>query len=74
MAVDTSTKTEVYWGGTQGSAWLSAGESGAPNGARSGSGAQGWSDANVAAVLFNVECDDSYIAAFLLNLRSGGRA
>jgi hypothetical protein len=74
MAVDTSTKLEGSWGVTQGSAWLSTGETGAPSGVRSGSEAQGWNDACVAAVLFNVECNDSYVAAFLLNLRSGSRA
>jgi hypothetical protein len=72
MAVDTSTKPEGYWGVSQGSAWLSTGETGVPSGVGSGSGAQGWNDACVAAVLFNVECNDSYVAAFLLNLHGGG--
>ena len=74
MAVDTSTKLEGSWGVAQGSAWLSTGETGAPSGVRSGSEAQGWNDACVAAVLFNVECNDSHVGAFLLNLRGGGRA
>jgi hypothetical protein len=74
MAVDTSTKAESCWGGSQGSAWLSAGTDGSPSGVGSGSEAQGWNDACVAALLFNIECNDSYVAAFLMNLRSGGRA
>jgi hypothetical protein len=74
MAVDTSTKTESYWGVCQGSVWLSPGKAGSPRGAGSGSQVQGWNDACVAAFLFNVECNDSSVAAFLLNLRSGRRA
>ena len=74
MAVDTATKAEGYWGVSQGSAWLSTGKAGVPSGVGSESEAQGWNDACVAAVLFNVECDDSHVAAFLLNLRSGSRA
>ncbi len=74
MAVDTSIKPESYWGFSQGSAWLSTGKAGAPVGANSVSEAQGWNDACVAAVMFNIECNDSYVAAFLLNLRNGGRA
>jgi len=53
---------------------LSTGKAGVASEDRSGSKAQGWHDACVAAFLFNVECNDSYVAAFLLNLRGGGRA
>jgi hypothetical protein len=74
MAVDTATKAEGSWGVSQGSAWLSTGKAGVPSGVGSESEAQGWNDACVAAVLFNVECNDSYVAAFLLNLHGGGRA
>jgi hypothetical protein len=74
MAVDTATKAEGYWGVSQGSAWLSTGKAGVPSGVGSESEAHGWNDACVAAVLFNVECDDSHVAAFLLNLRGGSRA
>jgi len=74
VAVDTATKAEGHWGVSQGSAWLSTGKAGVPSGVGSESEAQGWNDACVAAVLFNVECDDSHVAAFLLNLRSGSRA
>lgn len=73
MAVNASTKPEAHWGVSQGSRWMSAGESGVPSGVRPVSGTLGWNDACVAAVLFNVECNDSYVAAFLLNLRDGGR-
>ena len=74
MAVNVATKTEGHWGVPQDSAWLSTGKAGVASGAGSESEAQGWNDACVAAALFNVECNDSYVAAFLLNLRSGGRA
>lgn len=73
MAVSTSTKPEIHWGISQGPAWLSAGKAGVASEVRSGSKAQGWHDACVAAFLFNVECNDSYVAAFLLNLRGDGR-
>ena len=74
MAVDAATKAEGHWGVSQSSAWLSKGKAGVSSGVGSETEAQGWNDACVAAVLFNVECNDSYVAAFLLNLRSGGRA
>jgi hypothetical protein len=59
MAVDTSTMTQGYWGVSQSFPWLSTGETGAQNGDRSGSEGQGWNDAYVAALLFNVDCSDS---------------
>lgn len=74
MAVESSTKPESCWGISQGSPWLSAGDTGGPSGVGSGSEGRGWNDACVAALLFNIECNDSYVAAFLLNLRSRGRA
>ena len=52
---------------------MSTGKAGVPSEVGSGSEAQGWHDACVAAFLFNVECNDSYVAAVLLNLRGGGR-
>ena len=73
MAVHASTKPETYGEVPQGSAWLSAGETGVPTGAGSTSEAPGLNDACVAAFMFNVECNDSYVGAFLLNLRKGGR-
>lgn len=73
MAVDTSTKTESCWGVSQGPAWLPAGDADGLGATGSASEAQGWNDACVAALLFNIECNDSYVAAFLLNLRGGPR-
>ncbi len=74
MVVDASTKLDNCGGVTQECTWLVPAKAGDPSGVGSGSGAQGWNDAHEAAVLFNVECNDSYVAAFLLNLGIGGRA
>lgn len=73
MAMSTSTESEIYGGVSQGPAWLSTGKPDVPGGVGSGSEAQGWHDASVAAIMFNIECNDSYVAAFLMNLRGGGR-
>jgi hypothetical protein len=60
-AADALTKTESCWAVPQECAWLSN---------RKGAVAplRGWNDAHVAALLFNVECNDSFVAAFLVNL------
>jgi hypothetical protein len=73
MVVDASTKLDNCGGVTQECAWLATAKAVDPSGVHSGSGAQGWNDAHEAAVLFNLECNDSYVAAFLLNLGIGGR-
>jgi hypothetical protein len=63
------TKSEGYKGVLLGS-WLPSRQSGEPKGVSSGPMAQGWSDAHVAVLLFNQQCNDSYVAAFLMNLRA----
>ena len=73
MAVDTMTQTDSYCSVPQ-AAWLPGQATDTPTDVMSVSVARGWNDAHVAALLFNVECDDSYVAAFLLNLGIGGRA
>jgi len=71
MAVDTMTQTGNC--SVPQAAWLSGQAIDAPTHVKSVSSAQGWNDAYVAALLFNVECNDSHVAAFLLNLGIGGR-
>lgn len=73
MAISTSTRPEGLWTASQGTIWLSTGKAGTPGEFRSGSEMQGWHDAGVAAVLFNIECNDSYVASFLLNLPNVSR-
>ena len=73
MVVESSTKLDSCGGVTQGCAWLATAKAGDTGGVSAGSEAQGWNDAHEAAVLFNLECNDSYVAAFLLNLGIGGR-
>jgi hypothetical protein len=74
MVVESSTKLDSCGGVTQECAWLATAKAGDTGGVSAGSGAQGWNDAHVAAVMFNLECNDSYVGAFLLNLGIGGRA
>ena len=73
MVVDASTKLDNCGGVTQECTWLATAKPGGTGGVGSASEAQGWNDAHEAAVLFNLECNDSYVAAFLLNLGIGGR-
>jgi hypothetical protein len=72
MAVDTMTQTNSYYSVPQ-AAWLPGQATDAPTEVKSVSAAGGWNDAHVAALLFNVECNDSYVAVFLLNLGIGDR-
>jgi hypothetical protein len=72
MAVDTMTQTDSY-GSVPQAAWLPGQATDIPTDVMSVSAAGGWNDANVAALLFNLQCNDSYVAAFLLNVRMGDR-
>jgi len=72
MAVDTMTQTSSYSSVPQ-AAWLPGQATDTPTDVKSVSAARGWNDAHVAALLFNVECNDSYVATFLLNLGIGDR-
>ena len=74
MAVEISTRLDSSGGVTQECAWLATTKAGDTSRVGSGSGPQGWNDALVAAVLFNLECNDGHVGAFLLNLGIGGRA
>jgi len=71
MVVDTMTRTSGC--SVPQAAWLPGQATDAPTDVKSVSAAQGWNDACVAALLFNIECNDSNVAAFLLNLGIGGR-
>jgi hypothetical protein len=68
MAVDTLTRSEGYKGALD--SWLSTKQAGAAKGVLSNPVAQGWNHAHVAAFLFNQQCNDSYVGAFLMNLRA----
>jgi hypothetical protein len=72
MAVETMAQTSSYSSVPQ-AAWLSGQATDAPTDMRSVSAAGGWSDGHVAALLFNLQCNDAYVAAFLLNVRMGNR-
>jgi hypothetical protein len=71
MVVDTMTRTSSC--SVSQAVWLNGQATGVPTDVKSVPAAQGWNDAYVAALLFNIECNDSYIAEFLLNLGIGGR-
>ena len=72
MTVDTMTQTSSYSSVPQ-AAWLPGQATEAPTEVKSVSAAGGWNDARVAALLFNLQCNDSYVAAFLLNVCMGDR-
>ncbi len=69
MVVDGLTRAGCYYGIPL-DTWLPTRQAGAPRGVVSRSMIQGWNDANVATFLFNGQRNDSYVAAFLMNLRS----
>ncbi len=69
MAIDTLTRSKSNYGVVENCTWLPSRGTDAPRAVVSNSVTQGWNDAHVAALLFNVQCNDSYVAAFLMNLR-----
>ena len=72
MTVDSMTQTTDS-GSVPQAAWLQSHATEAPTDLACVSPAQGWSDAHVAELLFNLQCNDAYVAAFLLNVRMGDR-